>query len=362
MEKVFDVQPLVKIAPIALLLTAHVFLCAEAGYASPAPLPIHVPPGWPQPVMAADNPLTVEGVALGKLLFADKRLSARHRQNCINCHRESLAFSDGQVFSTGADGIQGLRSSPPIFNQAWHPSFSWDGLRPRLSEQAVAAITNEIEMHAVPAVVEADLNKDEAMRARFAAAFGSPEVSMERVGLALEQFMLTLSARDSRYDRALRGEETLTPEEQHGKELFFTRADPARGVRGANCFECHAAPLFSDFVFRNNGLDRVFADNGRGEVTKKPEDMGTFKTPSLRNIALTAPYMHNGRFGTLEQVISHYSSGIRRSPTLAPELARLPDGGLDLTNDEQRALLAFLKTLTEVSLAPPATIAAKPLP
>jgi cytochrome c peroxidase len=309
-----------------------------------------VPAGWVPPNLPADNPLTEEGVALGRQLFADKRLSARHRQNCINCHREALAFSDGQVFSTGADGIQGLRSSPPIFNQAWHPSFSWDGLRTTLREQAIAAITNEVEMHAVPAVVEAELNRDESLRAQFAAVFGSPEITLERIGLALEQFMLTLTAYDSRYDRVMRGETDFTPDEKRGHELFHTLPDPASGRRGAGCFQCHAAPLFSDFAFRNNGLDRVFADNGRGEVTKRSDDLGKFKTPSLRNVAVTAPYMHNGRFGTLEQVIAHYSGGIRHSGTLAPELASLPGDGYALTSDEQRALVAFLKTLTETSL------------
>ena len=316
------------------------------------PVALARPAGWPAMTLPADNPLTAEGVELGKLLFADKRLSARHRQNCINCHREPLAFSDGQTFSTGADGIQGVRSSPPIFNQGWHPSFGWDGLRPRLRDQALAAITNEIEMHADPKVVEAELNRDETLRARFAMVFGSPEISMERIGLALEQFMLTLSAHDSRYDRVMRGEDVFTAEEKLGHDLFHALPDPATGRRGAGCFQCHPAPLFSDFAFRNNGLDRVFADDGRGAITQQAADRGTFKTPSLRNVAITAPYMHNGRFGTLDQVVAHYSGGIRHSDTLAAELARLPAGGYALTSAEQRALVAFLKTLTEVSLAP----------
>ncbi len=324
-----------------------------AATATLTPAPLAVPPGWPAPTLPADNPLTREGIELGKLLFADKRLSARHRQNCINCHREPLAFSDGQVFSTGADGIQGLRSSPPIFNQAWHPSFGWDGIRPRLRDQALAAITNEIEMHAVPATVEADLNKDAGLRARFATVFGSPEITMERIGLALEQFMLAIPAHDAKYDRVLRGDAKFTPEEQLGHDLFHALPDPATSRRGAGCFQCHPGPLFSDFAFRNNGLDRVFADNGRGDVTKRPEDNGTFKTPSLRNVSVTAPYMHNGRFGTLERVIAHYSGGIRHSGTLAPELALLSGGGYALTNEEQRALVAFLRTLTETSLASP---------
>ena len=155
------------------VLSSVATLSMLAATATRTPAPFSTPAGWPAPTLPADNPLSVEGIELGKRLFNDRRLSARHRQNCVNCHREPLAFSDGQVFSTGADGIQGLRSSPPIFNQAWHPSFGWGGIRPRLRHQALAAITNEIEMHADPAIVEADLNQDETLRAQFAAVFGS---------------------------------------------------------------------------------------------------------------------------------------------------------------------------------------------
>jgi cytochrome c peroxidase len=327
-------------------------LLATAAEPPPAPTPyaLATPAGWTAPALPADNPLTQEGVELGRLLFADRRLSARHRQNCLNCHRESLAFADGGAFSTGADGIQGTRSSPPIFNQAWHPAFSWDGKQPRLREQAKAAIINPTEMHADPATVEADLRRDEKMRARFAAAFGTPEITLDRVGLALEQFMLTHLAADSRFDRAARGEERLNPEEQRGRELFFTEHNPAQGRLGAGCFQCHGTKRFSDFAYRNNGLDRTFADPGRAGVTGRDEDLGKFKTPSLRNIDLTAPYMHDGRFGTLARVVAHYAGGVRPSPTLDPVLAAQPAGGITLSDEDQRALVAFLKTLTEKRL------------
>lgn len=332
-------------------------LALLAATPGPTPRPWLTPAGWTAPALPPDNPLTQEGVELGRLLFADRRLSARHRQNCLNCHRESLAFADGGAFSTGADGIQGTRSSPPIFNQAWHPAFSWDGKQPRLRDQARAAIINPTEMHADPATVEADLRRDEKMRARFAAAFGSPEITLDRVGLALEQFMLTHLAADSRFDRAARGEEKLNPEEQRGRELFFTEHDPARGRLGAGCFQCHGAERFSDFAYRNNGLDRTFADPGRAGVTGRDEDLGKFKTPSLRNIDLTAPYMHDGRFGTLARVVAHYAGGVRPSPTLDPVLAAQPAGGLTLSDEDQRALVAFLKTLTEVRFVVPRQVA-----
>lgn len=311
------------------------------------PQPFVIPAGWTAPALPADNPLTREGVELGRLLFADRRLSARHRQNCLNCHREALAFADAGAFSTGVDGVQGTRSSPPIFNQAWHPAFGWDGKQPKLRDQAKAAITNPTEMHADPATIEADLGRDEAMRAHFAAAFGTPEVTLDRVGLALEQFMLTHLAADSRHDRAARGEAELTPEEARGRDLFFTTPDPAQGRRGAGCFACHGTEHFSDFAYRNNGLDASFLDAGRAGVTGRAEDRGKFKTPSLRNIAVTDPYMHDGRFGTLERVVRHYAQGIRASDTLDP---KLPAGGLNLSEEEQRALVAYLKTLTDVKL------------
>ncbi len=210
-------------------------------------------------------------------------------------------------------------------------------------------------MHGDPATIEAELNRDEPLRAQFAAVFGSPEITFAHIGLALEQFLLTLTSYDSHFDRVQRGAAAFTPEEQLGHDLFHTLPDPATGKRGAGCFQCHAGPLFSDFAFRNNGLDRAFADNGRGDVTGDPKDAGTFKTPSLRNVSLTSPYMHNGRFGTLEQVVEHYSSRIRNSPTLAPELAPFAGRGLDLAEEEKRALVAFLRTLTESALDPAST-------
>jgi cytochrome c peroxidase len=336
------------------MLFPCLFALLSAAVAAPTPRPLAVPAGWPAPAnLPTDNPLTEEGVELGRVLFNDRRLSARHRQSCANCHRERLAFADGGAFSTGADGVQGTRSSPPIFNEAWHPAFSWDGKQSRLRDQAKTAITNPTEMHADPATIEADLRGDAAMRARFLAAFGSPDITFERVGLALEQFMLTHISADSRFDRASRGEAALSAEEARGRELFFTEHNPAKDRRGAGCFQCHGTEQFSDFAYRNNGLDRTFADPGRAGVTGRDEDHGKFKTPSLRNVGRTDPYMHDGRFGTLERVVEHYAGGIRPSPTLDPVLAAQPAGGITLSAEDKRALVAFLKTLTEVRLEEP---------
>ena len=311
------------------------------------PLAFSVPAGFPQPELPADNPLTEEGVELGRRLFGDRRLSARDTQSCATCHRAEQAFSDGRAMSIGADGKAGTRNSMPLFNLAWSPSYAWDGSKPRLRDQALAALTSVVEMHGEPKVVEAELGRDPRVRADFAAAFGTPEVTVERIGRALEQFMLTLIAADSKFDRALRGEAVLNADEKKGFELFSTEYDPVRGKRGADCFHCHGGTLFTDFGFRDNGLGATHGDAARSGVTGRATDAGKFKTPSLRNVALTAPYMHDGRLGTLEDVVAHYDHGVSRTATLDPNLAKHPDAGLQLTTEEQRALVAFLRTLTE---------------
>jgi cytochrome c peroxidase len=201
-------------------------------------------------------------------------------------------------------------------------------------------------MKADLAVVVTELNRDAALRARFAAAFGPADISIERVTLALEQYLLTLVAADSRFDRAARGVAELTEEEKRGLALFVSEYDPARGRRGADCFHCHGGALFTDFGFRSNGLGEG-PDAGRGSVTQRAADRGRFKTPSLRNVALTAPYMHDGRFATLADVVAHYDHGVRRTSNLDPNLAKHPDAGLGLSPEDQRALVAFLMTLTD---------------
>jgi cytochrome c peroxidase len=183
--------------------------------------------------------------------------------------------------------------------------------------------------------------------ALFTAAFGSPEITAEKISLALENYLLTLTSFDSKFDRVLRGAEKFTADEQRGFELFSTEYDPRRGQFGADCFHCHGGTLFQSQAFANNGLDANFTDSGRKKVTGKISDEGKFSVPSLRNIALTAPYMHDGRFRTLEEVVEHYSTGVVRSATLDPNLAKHPDGGVPLTDADKKALVAFLKTLTD---------------
>lgn len=322
---------------------------------------------FPIPDLPRDNPLTVERVELGRTLFNDKRLSINDRQSCADCHSPEKAFTDGRRTARGAEGDFGPRNSMPLFNLAWKREFFWDGRAKSLREQVLQPIQNPVEMHeSLTSVIRklADTNGP-ANRlpypALFTAAFGSPQISAGKISLALEDYLLTLTSFDAKFDRVMRGQEKFTDEEQRGFELFSTEYDPRRGQFGADCFHCHGGPLFQSQAFANNGLDSVFADVGREKVTGKVSDRGKFAVPSLRNIALTAPYMHDGRFQTLEQVVEHYATGVVRSPTLDPNLAKHPDGGVPLSAADKRALVAFLKTLTDEQYLPQsaATVAEK---
>lgn len=235
----------------------------------------------------------------------------------------------------------------PLFNLAWKSSFFWDGRAPSLRAQALMPIQDHTEMDEALTNVVAKLSTKTNYAALFTAAFGSPEITPEKIGLAVESFVLTLTSFNSKFDRALAGKEQLSGDEKRGLELFMTEYDPRREQFGADCFHCHGGPLFQSQTFANNGLDAEFKDPGRAKVTGKDSDRGKFATPSLRNVELTAPYMHDGRFATLEEVVEHYSTGQKRSATLDPNLAKHPDGGVRLSDADKRALVAFLKTLTD---------------
>jgi cytochrome c peroxidase len=316
---------------------------------------------FPVPDLPRDNPLTVERVRLGEKLFFDKRLSVNNAQSCADCHSPEKAFTDGRRTARGAEGDLGTRNAMPLFNLAWKKNFFWDGRAGSLREQVLQPIQNPVEMHQpLTNLVVKLATEDNSYRVLFANAFGSPEITAEKISLALENYLLTLTSFDAKFDRVLRGEEKFTLAEQRGFELFSTEYDPRRGQFGADCFHCHGGPLFQSQGFANNGLDAAFADLGRGKVTGKAADAGKFAVPSLRNVALTAPYMHDGRFRTLEEVVEHYCTGVQRSPTLDPNIAKHPDGGVPLSAADKRALVAFLKTLTDEKLLT-ATVAGNPV-
>lgn len=331
--------------PSALVLS--IAANASGPYPAPTPYNLTTPVGIPRPPIAADNPLTVEGVALGKRLFFDKQLSGNNTQSCASCHRVDVAFADaGQATSTGIDGIKGSRNTPGLQNIAFSRNLFWDGRSPSLRDQALQPIQNPIEMHATLPAVLARMQSNKSYLVAFAQAFGSPGITSDRIGKAIEQFETTLLSGDSRFDT-----NSLTAQEERGRVLFFNPpAPPGRPQTGADCARCHGGATFSDDRFHNIGLDTVSADTGRMAVTGSAADLGKFKTPSLRNIGVTGPYMHDGRFATLEQVVRHYSDGIQPAASLDPGLARL-NGGLHLSPAQQADLVAFLRALTDVRFA-----------
>ena len=315
------------------------------------PYPLEISQRFPKVLLPADNPLTVEGVALGKRLFHEKRLSVNDSQSCASCHQQETGFSDARRFSLGAEGHIGKRRSMPLVNIAWQKSFFWDGRAPSIREQVLMPISDPHEMNEKPERVVAKLAGDPGYVSDFRAAFNSPDITVRHMALALEQFLLSKISQESRFDQALRKQGDLTEIEKRGLQLFVTEHDPERGLRGADCFHCHGGMLFTNHELHDNGLELTDSDAGRVGVTGQTSDYGKFKTPSLRNVALRPPYMHDGRFATLEEVVEHYNSGVHRRPTLDPNLAKHPVSGLGLTDEEKRELVAFLHTLTDDSFS-----------
>ncbi|MBK1830249.1 c-type cytochrome [Verrucomicrobiaceae bacterium R5-34] len=317
--------------------------------AHPKGYPLTLPKHIPLPALPSDNPVLTMRVALGEKLFREPKLSRSNSISCASCH-QGETLSDPRHLSPGVDGELGRRHSMPLFNLAWKTSFFWDGRAPTLRAQALIPIEDHLEMDESLDRVAAKLKADPSYPPLFAAAFGSGKITPENIGLAIENFLLTRLSFDSKLDRAHKGQATLTDQEKRGFELFFTESEPRLGKRGADCFHCHGGALFTDHAFHNNGLASG-DDLGLEETTGKTSDRHKFATPSLRNIALTAPYMHDGRFATLEQVIDHYNAAPELSETLDPNLAKHPQG-LGLSEEDQRALVAFLKTLSDSNMLP----------
>ncbi|MFC7338027.1 MbnP family protein [Haloferula chungangensis] len=311
--------------------------------ANPKGYPITLPKHIPLPALPSDNPILTTRVALGEKLFHEPKLSRNNTISCASCH-QGETFSDPRTLSPGTDGQLGTRHSMPLFNLAWKSAFFWDGRAPSLREQALVPIEDHLEMDESLEKVVAKIKADSAYPPLFTAAFGSGNITPENIGLAIENFLLTRLSLDSKLDQSLKGKATLTDQEKRGFELFFTESEPRLGKLGGDCFHCHGGALFTDHSFHNNGLSGD--DPGLFAVTGKESDMKKFSTPSLRNIALTAPYMHDGRFATLEEVIDHYNSDFELSETLDPNLAKHPQG-LGLSEADKAALIAFLKTLSD---------------
>jgi cytochrome c peroxidase len=294
--------------------------------------------GFPAQRIPAGNGTTRQGVRLGRKLFYDRILSGDDTQSCGDCHAQAFGFTDnGRRFSLGIDGIFGTRSAPSLANIGWRTSLFWDGRAATLEDQALGPVPNPIEMHQEWNVAVAKLQARAEYPQLFWEAFGTRTITSSLVVRAIAQFERTIVSADSRYDRYLRRHATRTPEEERGYVVFFFE-------RG-DCFHCHVNYTFTDEAFHNNGLDPAYTDLGLGGITGLANDMGKFKTPSLRNVEFTAPYMHDGRFATLEQVIEHYDSGGFGTPTVDPFIR--VGRGLGLTVQEKSDLLAFLKSLSD---------------
>jgi len=315
----------------------------------PTPSPLKIPLFFENnilnPIIPNNNPQTVEGIALGKKLFFDPILSANNTQACADCHAPENAFSDTNRFSDGIDGILGNRNSMPLFNLAWNynEKFFWDGRVFSLEHQAFVPVTNPIEMHNTWTQVGQKLQQHTEYPNLFKLAFGNVEIDSTLVTKAIAQFERTLISSNSKFDKFLLGETELTPEELNGFNVFM---DETKG----DCFHCHGNeknPLWTDNIFHNNGLDATITDLGLGKVTGDPADNGKFKSPSLRNLAFTAPYMHDGRFNTLEKVINHYSEGLQSSSTIDPLMKKVAQGGVHLTEQDKADLKAFLLSLSD---------------
>lgn len=332
-----DMKPFKCLLAVAVLLFFACKKQEDAPFEGP-----QMPANFPAPVydMAA-NPVTEAGFALGKKLFYDKLLSRDTTINCATCHISYAAFSNpAHPTSHGIDNLFGRRNAPAIQNMLWKTGFFWDGGVPNLDLVPLNAIQSPVEMDQNPALVLEKLRAHPQYPGLFKQAYGTEDINTATFLKALSQFMGMLVSANSRYDHFVRNEPggDLSAAELEGLEIFKLK-----------CAACHATDLFTDQQYRNNGiLDDFSYDRGRNEVSQLPEDIGKFRVPSLRNLTATGPYMHNGKYKTIESVLDHYASGVLDSPTLDP-LLRQADGslGIPLSAQEKEKLLAFLKTLTD---------------
>lgn len=296
------------------------------------------------------NPMTNAGARLGRVLFYDTRLSKNQSISCASCHVAALGFSDSATLSKGFDGALTTRQSMGLTNARAQPSqtFFWDASATSLQHQIAMAITSSVEMGMDFAEVEDRLKATSFYPGLFADAFGSPNVDQHRITAAIGQFVRSMVGKNSKFDLAAVEEDKFFPPFQRFNTI---ENDGYKLFMDIGCQNCHAAPHFAGRAPSNNGLDATNEkDQGLGAATHRASDFGLFKAPQLRNIELTAPYMHDGRFRTLEEVIEHYNSGIQPNPALANELRNPIDGGplrMKLSDYQKQSLVAFLKTLTD---------------
>jgi len=289
----------------------------------PTPYEINIPQGFPDLYIAEDNPLTIEGVQLGRMLYYDSILDIDNSRACASCHFQEESFSLSHV------------NSLAHVNLGWNGVYLWNG--------KIEGTLEDIMLFEVEEFLQTDLSKlnsHPTYPGLFKKAFNVDIISSKEAAYALAQFERTMISGNSKWDRYLRGEVSLTQAEAQGFEVFFTEK--------GDCFHCHGTILFTDNLFHNNGLDDI-PEEGRALITGNPKDIGKFKSPTLRNIMLTAPYMHDGRYETIEEVIDFYSEGVKGSSTVDPLMKKVGQGGVHLNQQDKNNLIAFLNMLTDTS-------------
>jgi len=354
---------------IVILILALFLASCRDRVEPPTPYDIPIPKGFPTILnIPADNPMTVEGVELGRLLFHDPHLCGYtgtepdSLMSCATCHRQECNFdigTDNPRFPDGkakgrTTGKTTIHNVMPLMNLVFnHEGYLWNGLvsneNPNTTQRTIEdivrmAIIADDELCSTEARTVTAIKADSKYPPLFKKAFGTEEITMERIQKAIAQYVRSLVATNSKFDRYLQGLEQLTPQELHGYVLFTTE-------EGADCFHCHGSsgsPLFTTNLFYNNGLDTVPSDaHDRVSVTGDPHDRGAYRAPSLRNVTISAPYMHDGRFKTLDEVLEFYNAEVQNSPTISPLMHHVNDGGVRLTPKEIADLKAFLETLTD---------------
>jgi cytochrome c peroxidase len=320
----------------------------------PTPYEIEVPKGFPTNLnIPVDNPLSVEGILLGKTLFYDDRLAGRAGEgklmSCSSCHILENSFEIGmpRPHPFGVDSIPTHHAMLPLINLIWNPgTFGWNGSVGSIEEDVIGVIKDPTEFGSSVEKVEKAIGDIPGYGELFKKAFGSEEVTADRISKAIAQFVRTLISADSKFDKYMRGEIQLSGSELNGFVLFTTE-------EGADCFHCHGSsgnPLFTTHLFYNNGKDTLFNDPfDRYSITADPMNKGAYKATTLRNIEFTAPYMHDGRFNTLDEVIDFYSHQLVWSPYIDPLMHHISTGGNQLTPSEKADLKAFLLTLSDTT-------------
>jgi cytochrome c peroxidase len=334
-----------------LLIVASLFIFSFDGKHTTTPYPFPPLNFFPKMPVAANNPVTIEGAHLGRYLFYDSILSSDYTMSCASCHHQQSAFSDApRPFSRGRNGAIMNRNTMPLFNLAWYPAFFWDGRAVSIEDQIFHPLRNDNEMSLQWSVAAERLERSHFYKPLFTQAFGKQKIDSILISKAIAQFLRTLISCQSKFDQVLKGKAYFTKEEYDG---FVLANDQTKG----DCLHCHitdGGTLATTLVFSNNGLDALsdplkYKDKGRGAVTGKITDNGKFIVPSLRNLAFTAPYMHDGRFRTLEEVLVFYTTGVKQSVNIDSKMEYAHQGGTKLSREEKKKIIAFLLTLSDSS-------------